>query len=156
MANITFDFSNEEIVHPQGSNNIKFTYKDLGTGNIRYYVDPLTKKEHINAIDSSNLDAAAIKASLNNILNFRTGDEILDPEFGIGKVYEMLYTPFDKYVAQKMIKIMKDIIATYEPRIEVTAMPIEYNEDKQEFSITIHYYVPALSIDDSYQIVLTK
>ena len=155
MANITFDFSNETIVHPQGSAT-SFVYKDLGTGNLKYKIDRLTQKESVEDINSANLDKAAVRSSLNNILNFRTGDKILDPEFGIGKVYEMLYAPFDKYTAQKMIKTLREIIGTYEPRIQITSMPVEYTEDKQEFCITINYVIPALELNDTYQVKLSR
>ena len=72
MANLTLDFSNEKVLHPTDSKNISFTYRDIGTSNIRYYEDPKTKKAFVSNVNSSNVDAAAIKASLNNILNFRT------------------------------------------------------------------------------------
>lgn len=154
MANITFDFSNESIVHPQGKAT-SFVFKDIGTANFRYKVDRVTKAESVIDTNSSNIDKDAVRASLNNILNFRSGDKILDPEFGIGRVYEMLYSPFDKYTTQKMIKTLKEIVASYEPRIEIISMPVAYDEDKQEFSITINYYIPALAMNDTYQIQLS-
>jgi phage baseplate assembly protein W len=156
MGNISFDFSKETVVHPKGKENTAYVYKDVGTSNMHYYENEKTGEIFVNDKDSSNINADAVRTALLNILNFRSGDEILDPEFGIGKVYQMLYTPYDKYTTQKMINTLKDIIATYEPRIQVVSMPVSYNEDKQEFSITINYVIPELMMDDTLQISLQK
>lgn len=156
MGNISFDFSNETIVHPAGKENTAFIYKDIGTENMRYYENPKTGEVYVNDANSSNINANAVKSALANILNFRSGDEVLDPEFGIGKVYQMIYTPYDKYTTQKMINTLKDIISKYEPRIEITSIPVSYNEDKQEFCMTINYYIPSLMLDDSLQVSLKK
>ena len=156
MANISFDFSNESVIYPAGKENTPFVYKDIGTSNMKYYEDSMTGKPFVDDANSSNINANAVRASLMNILNFRTGDEILNPEFGIGKVYQMLYSPYDKYTTQKMIDTMKSIIFEYEPRIEVISMPTSYDEDKQEFNITINYAIPKLSINDKIEISLQK
>ena len=154
MANITLDFSTEKILHPARKENITYTYKDIGTAKMNVVVDSMTKTEYIDDTNSSNTDTDAIKESLNNIFTFKNGEKILDPEFGVGPIYEMLYTPFDKYTTQKMISTLKSIIATYEPRIQVTSMPVTYDEEALEYSITINYYIPALNLKDTYQVSL--
>lgn len=68
----------------------------------------------------------------------------------------MLYSPFDKYTTQKMLKILRSIIATYEPRIQVIEIPTVYSEDSQTFSMTIKYFIPALNANDEYQLELTR
>ena len=68
----------------------------------------------------------------------------------------MLYSPYDKYTTQKMINSIKDIISTYEPRIEIISVPTEYDEDKHEFILTVNYNIPTLGINDSYQILLQQ
>ena len=141
---IILDFSNEKILHPEDAKKQSFTYKDIGTSNITLTKDKNTGKVKLNDINTANLDEDAIKQSLTNIFTFRAGDEILDPEFGIGKIYEMLYAPFDKYTTQKMIAILKEIINEYEPRIDLISTPVEYNEDEHEYSIMINYYIPSL------------
>lgn len=153
---INFDFSTEQILHPNGSNITPFVYKDIGTANIRYYEDPITEQAHIDDRGSSNIDANAIKASLTNILNFRNGERILDPEFGIGQVYQMLYTPFDKHTTQKMIQIIKNVISRYEPRIDVIEIPTSYNEDKLEYTMTIKYYIPSLQMNDAFKFSMSQ
>ena len=156
MPNITFDFSRERIIHPKKRENLSYTFRDIGTSNIRLIVDNLNKTETVKDSNTSNFDKNAIKASLTNILNFRNGERILDPEFGMGTVYEMIYSPFDKYTTQKMIKTMQSIISAYEPRISITSTPTTYNEDTHEFFITINYYIPELKEDDSYQFTIGR
>ena len=156
MGNISFDFSKESIVHPAGKENISFIYKDVGTDNMHYHEDERTGKITVDDTNSSKINADAVKSALTNILSFKTGERVLDPEFGIGKIYQMLYTPFDKYTTQKMINTIKDIIGKYEPRIEITSMPVTYNEDNQEYCMTINYIIPELLIEDTLEISLQK
>lgn len=92
--------------------------------------------------NTTNFDKAAIKNSLNNILNFRTGDSPLLPEFGIGQLYELLYSPIDKYSLEKLNLTVKNILSTWEPRIAVISVPMEH--DDVSVTITINYSIPAL------------
>ncbi len=68
----------------------------------------------------------------------------------------MLYSPYDKYTTQKMINSIREIISTYEPRIAIISVPVEYDEDKHEFTLTVNYNIPTLGINDSYQILLQQ
>ena len=93
MANISFDYS-ANLVFNKGEDSFrKYTYRDIGTENIRSYKDPITKQTKIVDIDTSNYDEAAIKQSLKNLFNFRPGEEILQPEFG-NELYRYFYKLF--------------------------------------------------------------
>lgn len=159
MANLVFDFSKRDIIQSTKSerdNSEHFLYKDINTSNIFYKSDRFTGKDTIKEGGSSHYDANAIKNALTNILNFKSGENILDPEFGIGDVYQMLYTPFDKHTTEKMLKTIRSIIGRYEPRIEIISIPTEYDPDKQEFCMTINYFIPSLSINDTMKYYLSK
>lgn len=159
MSNLTFDFSVNEAIQPTKElqdNSKNFTYRDIATNKIYLKSDKITGDEYIRESDPSLYDAAAVKNALNNILNFKFGENILDPEFGIGDIYQMLYTPFDKHTTEKMLKTIRKIIANYEPRIEVISIPTTYDEDKQEFHMTINYYIPSLLINDTLEYFLIK
>ena len=153
MANLKFDFSHEAVIHPKGENT-GFVYKDIGTSNFKYKEE--NGNPRVTAIDTSAIDTAAIKNSLNNLLNFKDGEEPLEPEFGISKILALIYTPFDKYTAQKMVSTLKGIISYYEPRIEITSIPTLYDEDKGEYELTINYTIPSLSINDSYKVTFNQ
>jgi phage baseplate assembly protein W len=156
MSKFSLDLSLESALHPKGKENLSYTFKDIGTDNFRYKTDNITGSEKVVVVNNSNVDMNAIKTSLRNILSFKNGEQPLDPTFGISKVYEMLYMPFDKYTTQKMVNTIKGIIASYEPRIMITSMPAVYDDDKNEFLITINYIVPKLNKSDSYVVTLTK
>lgn len=80
----------------------------------------------------------------------------MTPNFGIGQVYEMLYTTFDKHTTEKMLKTIRNIISTYEPRVEILSIPTEYDEDKNEYKLTVNYYVPSLMESATTQIYISK
>ena len=84
MANIKFDFSKKRIFNQDSTTNFK--YKDIGTDNIKIHVDRITGKETLIDQNTSNVDVNAINASLTNILNFKNGESILDPEFGLSEI----------------------------------------------------------------------
>lgn len=99
MANIKFDFSKKQIFNQDSTTNFK--YKDVGTDNLKIATDPITGKEKLIDINTSNIDIQAINASLTNILNFKNGESILDPQFGMSELYQLIYSPFDKYSSRK-------------------------------------------------------
>lgn len=138
MSGIKFDFSKKKFLQSTKKirdNAAEYTYRDICAARIR---------EDGKEGPASKMDMEAIRQSLHNILTFRRGENILDPEFGIGQVYEMLYTPFDKHTTEKMLKTIRQIVATYEPRVEIVSIPTTYDEDKNEYRMTVNYYVPSL------------
>lgn len=154
MANIKFDFSKKHIFNQNSTTNFK--YKDIGTDNIKIYVDRITGKETLVDLNTSNVDVNAINASLTNILNFKNGESILDPQFGMSELYQLIYSPFDKYSSGKIIAAIRSIINTYEPRIQILDIPATYSEEKQEYYITINYLIPDLGVTASFNYNIVK
>lgn len=68
----------------------------------------------------------------------------------------MLYSPFDQYTSQKLISAVRDVLETYEPRIAIQSLPTIYSEDKGEYYVTINYIIPALNVQDKYEVTLSK
>lgn len=136
MANINFDFSNRELnVSGKNVTDTKtYIFRDINTSD--FIIKTKDNNEYVKSSSTSFYDKSAVKNALNNILHFKTGEAILEPEFGIGAIYDYLYTPFDKYTTQKIIKTLTDILTRWEPRIQITSMPTSYNEDTHEFFIT--------------------
>lgn len=155
--NLTFDFSSREInfsTQKSQANSKNYIYRDINTSS--FALKETDAGDKVITPDNSVYDLLAIKNSLNNLLNFRRGEALLKPDFGLTDIYDYLYTPFDKHTTQKMIKTIRDTITRWEPRIEIISLPTTYNEDKQEFNITINYYVPSLHLKDKFQYVLSK
>ena len=144
---LRLDFTTRGIIKP--SNKVKnHIYMDMGTSNFKLNKNRITEYETISDSNTTNYDKEAVKSSINNILHFKTGDSPLNPEFGIGQLYELLYSTNDKYTTEKIVKTMKSILSTWEPRIEVINMPME--TDDTTIKITINYIIPALNETDSY------
>ena len=87
-------------------------------------------------------------------MHLENGESILLPEFGSGTLYEYLYSPMDKYLIQKIIRTVESMITTWEPRIRVKSIPIEY--DDLTIKLTIYYDIPELNVSDKYEYVFEK
>lgn len=158
MASIKFDFSiNSKLNRSKDKidNSSNYKFRDINTSNMILEVDKITGAEKVHVSESS-LNKEAIKSALRNLFSFKGGEDVLDPEFGIGPVYQMLYTPFDKHTTEKMLKTLRDIIAKYEPRIKVESIPTTYDEDSNTFSMKINYIIPDLGVYDVYDLILSK
>lgn len=144
---LRIDFTTRSVI--KQANTVKnHIFMDIGTENFKLIKNNITEEEHISDSNTTNFDKNAIKTSLNNILHFRTGDNPLSPEFGVGQLYELLYSVNDKYTIEKISKTMRAILTTWEPRISIINMPIEH--DDTSISITINYTIPALNDTDSF------
>ena len=153
MANILLDFSRKRIFGDNVSTTHKFV--DIGTNNIKLLKND-SNNEYIKDTNTTIYDKEAIKVSLRNIFGFRHGELILEPTFGASDLYEQLYQPLEKYGAEKIIKIIKRIIADWEPRIVVTSTPMKYFDDTHEVFITINYDIPDLQTSDSYELNFSR
>ena len=150
---LKIDFTTKEAL--KHSNSVKkYIYMDIGTSNFDIVKDRISGAEKILDINTTNFDKSAVKASINNILNFKTGECPLAPEFGVGQLYELLYSPNDKYTFEKILKTVETILNTWEPRIKIISMPLEH--DDITVKITINYEIPALNAIDSYIYLFTR
>lgn len=78
MANVALDFSLNNLFKNQ--TGVKtYKYKDIGTSNFMLIHDDYNNTTTFSDRDTSNVDMAAIKASLTNLFSFRLGQEILEP-----------------------------------------------------------------------------
>lgn len=149
MANINIDLTYKNI--KQYIDGIStYTYKDLGTSNIKILYKKEGHKERAYLYDnnSSNIDLFAIKQSLRNLFSFVPGQSILDPEYG-NTLYKYVYQKIDDITEAQIIRQLKKIITKYEPRIELNEIKINPNAQELSYDITIKYYIPNLGIFSS-------
>ena len=145
MANINLDYSIFGIFEKEAGVST-FTYKDIGTSNIRFYEKD--KKQYINDNNTSNINEAAVKNSLRNLFEFIPGQRILDPEYG-NKLYQYLYEPMNQYVADKIGKTIKAMVGLYENRIFIKDIEIVPDENDSSYYIILTYTIKNLGIDSS-------
>ena len=152
MANINLDYSIFGIFEKE-SGVSTFTYKDIGTSNIKF--QEKNGVTFINDNNTSNINEAAVKTSLRNLFNFIPGQRILDPEFG-NKLYDYLFEPMNQYVADKIGKTIKSMIAKYESRVSIKDIEIIPDENDSAYHVIIKYYINNLGIDSSTILVMSQ
>lgn len=81
-------------------------------------------------------------------MHFKTGESPLLPEFGVGQLYEYLYSINDKYTKEKFSKTLESILTTWEPRINIISLPVK--TDENSITIIINYFIPLLNDNDSF------
>lgn len=155
MANVSFDFSAGAVFRKGEDSFRKYTYRDIGTSNIREYKEQKTKENKIDDVDSSNYDQAAIKQSLKNLFMFRQGEQILQPEFG-NQLYRYLYEPFMSFTTDKIIRTIKQMIERWEPRIQIVDIPVEVDEQHQCYYLQLIFLIPTLQKESSVYLSLNK
>lgn len=105
--------------------------------------------------NTSNFDKTAVKTALNNLFNFRLGEAILEPMYG-NNLYMYLYETMNKYTAEKISRALRQMIETWEPRIEIDNLDIKCDEKTITYYITIHYHIPELHDSDVYNLNLSR
>ena len=124
MANILIDLNpkNDKTVEQ------RWTYRDID-------MPPASTSSY-----GDNRDLDAIRGSLANIFGWRTGQRILDPEFG-NVIYTFLYE------GKSNIKRGVSKMIGYEPRVSIVDLDVKYTEDRNEVQITLQYNIPSLNLD---------
>ena len=118
----------------QGQNNIdrntrQYTDLDLFFGR-------KTTSKDINKVT----DIQAVKRSIRNLVLTNHYEKPFHPEIGSG-VRDMLFEPMTPLTAYMLAKQVENVIENWEPRarlISVRALP---NLDRNEYEITIEFYV---------------
>lgn len=145
MSNINLDYSVLTIFDKEKGVST-FTYKDIGTSNIRF--EEKNKVNYINDTNTSNINEAAVKASLTNLFGFIPGQRILDPNYG-NSLYQFLYEEISTYTADKIGKTLRSMIANYEPRITVTDIEIVPENDDSSYYIVLKYIINGIGTNSS-------
>lgn len=149
MANINLDLTYKKI--KENIDGVStFTYKDLGTSNIKLFYRKQGYKQipYIYDNNTSNVDLNAIKQSLKNLFSFLPGQSILDPAFG-NTLYKFLYQKIDDIIQTEIIRQLKTLIIKYQPRIRLTSVKIQPNIEQLSYSVILKYDVPALGVSST-------
>lgn len=135
MANIIIDLNpkNDEIIEQ------KWTYRDFDMPFDRQYSD--------------NRDVSAVRGSLANIFGWRTGQRILDPNFG-NVIYSFLYENMTDLTKQNIKKGVATMIG-YEPRVGIVALDVGFNSERNEVRISLQYNIPSLNIEVDDLFIIT-
>ncbi len=105
------------------------TYKDF---NISFKSHPITNDLLVVK------DDVAIKQSIRSLLLTQYGERLFNPEVGT-KLKKILFDPLDYATAADVRNEIFRCLSLYEPRISVTSIEVEPNEDKNSYDVELEF-----------------
>jgi phage baseplate assembly protein W len=112
------------------------------TRNVRQYkdLDLFFGKKSVSKDIDKITDVKAVKRSIRNLVLLNYYEKPFHPEIS-GGVREMLFenmTPITSFIIAKKIE---DVIENYEPRAKLIGVRASPNLDRNEYEVTIEFYV---------------
>jgi phage baseplate assembly protein W len=95
---------------------------------------------------AKDIDTEAIKNSVRNILMTNKTERRMMPEFG-ASLSQLLFEPMDERTAKKLGSLIYDELSYWEPRIKITKLDVQADEDNGSYDINIEYSVLSASIN---------
>ena len=120
-------------------------YKDL---NLNFGIHPVTKQ--INTLT----DAAAVKRSVRNLVQYGFYEKPFHPEIGSG-VRDLLFENMTPFVANNLSKQIEEIITNYEPRALLANIEVIPRFDDNQYEVIVEFYIqnaPAELVDLSFSL----
>jgi len=111
-------------------------YKDL---NLNFGKHPITKQ--INTLT----DAAAVKRSVRNLVQYGFYEKPFHPEIGSG-VRDLLFENMTPITAQVLSQKIQDVITNFEPRVNLRSVITEPNFEDNAFNVTIVYDIVGIDV----------
>lgn len=111
-----------------------YTYSDLHLD----FSNPISKDL------ASDYDETAIKRSLTNLFNTVPGQNLLNPLYGLNLV-QYLFEPISESAGRSIGNAIITGITTYEPRVSISTVNVEVNEEEQTYYITLNIQIPGLN-----------
>ena len=113
------------------SNRTSRTFRDL---DLDFGLNPVTKD--VNKLT----DAEAIKRSVRNLINTNNYERPFRPEIGSG-IRGLLFEPMTELTSHFMQVKIAEILNEFEPRISVSNIIINNQEDRNAYSVSIHFLI---------------
>ena len=120
-------------------------YKDL---NLNFGIHPVTKQ--INTLT----DAAAVKRSVRNLVQYGFYEKPFHPEIGSG-VRDLLFENMTPFVANNLSKQIEELITNYEPRALLANIEVIPRFDNNQYEVIVEFYIqnaPAELVDLSFSL----
>ena len=120
-----------DATNSNNSNRISRTVKDL---DLDFGLNSVTKD--VNKLT----DAEAIKRSVRNLINLNNYEKPFRPEIGSG-IRGLLFEPMTELTSHFMQVKIAEILNQFEPRISVSNIIINNQEDRNAYSVSIHFLI---------------
>ena len=120
-----------DATNSNNSNRISRTFKDL---DLDFGLNSVTKD--VNKLT----DAESIKRSVRNLINTNNYERPFRPEIGSG-IRGLLFEPMTELTSHFLQLKIAEILNEYEPRISLSDIIINSQEDKNAYSLSIHFVI---------------
>lgn len=101
-------------------------------------------------------DVDAVKRSVRNLINTNFYERPFHPEIG-SNVRAVLFEPVDVSTADILGKYIEECIVNFEPRAELSNVIVNGDIDRNEYNVTIEFYVINSPSDlQSVEIILER
>lgn len=125
------------------SNRSAQTYKDL---NLNFTKHPI-KKDVIPLTD-----AAAVKRSVRNLVQYGHFEKPFHPEIGSG-VRDILFENMTPFTANTLARKIEDVITNFEPRALLAGVEVIPRFDTNQYEVIVEFYInnaPSELVDLSF------
>tara|TARA_B100001063_G_C16346304_1_gene349226 strand:- start:83 stop:526 length:444 start_codon:yes stop_codon:yes gene_type:complete len=129
MANTSKSYYDAQTVNDSERNSQKYSDLDL-------FFSKNGGNTDINIIT----DVQAVKRSIRNLVLLNHYEKPFHPEIGSG-VRDMLFELMTPVTAQILARKIQDVIENYEPRARLVGVRANPNLDRNEYDVTIEFYV---------------
>ena len=110
--------------------------------NVRQYsdLDLFFSAKGVSKDISKVTDIQAVKRSVRNLVLTNHYEKPFHPEIGSG-VRDILFEPMTPITANILARLIEDVIENFEPRAKLTGVRAQPNLDRNEYEVTIEFYV---------------
>ena len=85
-------------------------------------------------------DAAAIKRSVRNLVQYNHYEKPFHPEIGSG-IRGLLFENMTPFVSNVLKRKIEDTITNFEPRVTLADVNVNSNFDTNQYEVTIEFYI---------------
>ena len=85
-------------------------------------------------------DAAAIKRSVRNLVQYSHYEKPFHPEIGSG-IRGLLFENMSPFVSNVLKRKIEDTITNFEPRVTLADVNVNSNFDTNQYEVTIEFYI---------------
>lgn len=129
MANFTIKISKNR------KNDLNQTYVDLNITDL---------------YGKNNVDKNAIKGSIHNLLTFKRGDRVLNPDFG-NPLYDVLFETINSNTISSIKDMVKNMFI-HEPRVTPTNIDVKVSERDNVIIVYTEYVINSTQETDSVSV----
>ena len=110
--------------------------------NVRQYsdLDLFFSAKGVSKDISKVTDIQAVKRSVRNLVLTNHYEKPFHPEIGSG-VRDILFEPMTPITANILARKIEDVIVNFEPRAKLIGVRAQPNLDRNEYEVTIEFYV---------------